>query len=477
MSNEPGERRRRRELERASEHAAQQAADESAGAAAAPPVTLAPLAPVHSRRELRELERARAAQELAAATPVDAPSRPALPTVAQQQPPVEPRIPAPPVPVASAVPAGPAVPKKLAPEPAVLQPAVRKAAVAPPAAARRAAVPNQAVPKHDLPGPASPSTASPSTAQATDGVSAPGGVRSYSKEAGPVTGHAMADSTSPEQPAIRRSRRSMRPQPVPDETARTPVVNPPATTGTIRMVVPEATANDRPARSEGSSTPSRGYPPVAPRRSALSPLVTSAGGGPVPPTASPSATPPSATPPSASPTSAGGGDFAWTTAAPPVSERTSAADRPAVRDLTPAPDQPAVPDQRDDDRLSAEAILAAQPDRTPARPARPGGAPLAPRWGHVPSGSFDAITRPPDDEEDSSAPVRLTAEAKEAGPVRRSTAYTVVQWLALVVLAFVLGFLVWLLIKGSNEPGAAGASAPAPTTSSSGTSWPHLGDL
>ena len=411
MSTEPGERRRRRELERAREHAAQQAAAPKVSAAVTPP------APVLSRRELRDLERAHTAQERSAATPIDAPARPAEPLAsptsqpAAQQPPPKPGTSSPKSPVAVA-------PKKVAPEPVAPKP------VATESVGRGSVAPTPTAVRH-----------------------------SYSKEAGPVSGGAPADAADepvvPKHPVTRQSRRSMRPQQSPTETARTPVVNPPATTGTIRIVVPEATANDRPARTEGSSTPGRGYPPVAPRRSALSPMVSSAGSSPAPPRPSPSATPPSATPPSA-----GGGDFVWPTKAAPGSEQ------------APGPD-----------RRGADDVVAASPDQVPALPARAGGAPLAPRWGHVPSGSFDAITRPPDDEEHPPVPVESSAEAKDASPARRSAAYTWLQMLALALLAFVLGFIVWLLIRGSAEPGATGASAPASTTSSSGTSWPHLGDL
>ena len=411
MSTEPGERRRRRELERAREHAAQQAAAPKVPAAVTPPV------PVLSRRELRDLERAHTAQERSAATPIDAPARPAEPLAsptsqpAAQQPPPKPGTSPPKSPVAVA-------PKKVAPEPVTPKP------VAAESVGRGSVAPTPTAVRH-----------------------------SYSKEAGPVSGGAPADAADepvvPKHPVTRQSRRSMRPQQSPTETARTPVVNPPATTGTIRIVVPEATANDRPARTEGSSTPGRGYPPVAPRRSALSPMVSSAGSSPAPPRPSPSATPPSATPPSA-----GGGDFVWPTKAAPGSEQ------------APGPD-----------RRGADDVVAASPDQVPALPARAGGAPLAPRWGHVPSGSFDAITRPPDDEEHPPVPVESSAEAKDASPARRSAAYTWLQMLALALLAFVLGFIVWLLIRGSTEPGATGASAPASTTSSSGTSWPHLGDL
>jgi hypothetical protein len=123
-----------------------------------------------------------------------------------------------------------------------------------------------------------------------------------------------------------------------------------------------------------------------------------------------------------------------------------------------------------------ETVKPAPRDSTAAKAARRGGAPLAPRWGHVPSGSFDAITRAPDGVE-LPVPVESKVEENDANPRTRAKSYTWLQMVALALVAFVLGFLVWLLIKGPTQPGATGASAPVPTTSSSGPSSPHLGEL
>jgi len=113
----------------------------------------------------------------------------------------------------------------------------------------------------------------------------------------------------------------------------------------------------------------------------------------------------------------------------------------------------------------------------------PGGSsrrpPLAPHWATIAPGSFDAITRPESDERapQPTTAARVDPEKPAARP--RRTSYTWLQMLTLALVAFVLGFLVWLLvIRGSSEPGATGAfPPPPPTPSSSGTPWSPQGEL
>ena len=107
-----------------------------------------------------------------------------------------------------------------------------------------------------------------------------------------------------------------------------------------------------------------------------------------------------------------------------------------------------------------------------------GGSPLTPRWGEVPQTSFDAITRPESDQVPGVSPARPESRETQAGPGPRGPSYTWLHFLALALVAFVLGFLVWLLVnRGSTQPGAASAFAPVPAMSTSATSSPHQGEL
>ena len=371
MSNEPGERRRRRDLERARELATQQAA-------AMPGPSSAEPAPPVSRRERRELERA--SEQATSAGPELAP-----PGLKQPEPP-----PAHPARAAAAADSHPSAPTDA-------QSDARKSFGVP------ALVPDVVELPRAVPiGPAGTAPPAP-----------------------PARVPRVPDALS---------RRAMRNAAVPVEPVRAPVVHPPTTTGTIRFV-PPAQVPAAPRLAGSTSTAARGYPPVAPQRANVMPHGVSA----VRPT------PPAALPPTSA---APGSQAAW----------------------SPLTDIPLPRTPRDGVGLGA---------------VDPGvGAPLAPRWGNVPPGSFDAITRPePEDGErplggDKPAAAAAAAAAPAPAPRARRWAYTWLQLLALALVAFVLGFLVWLLyIRGSAQPGAAGAFVPEPSTSSSSAiSSPHLGE-
>jgi len=442
MSNEPGERRRRRELERARELVKQQAAaeqptgsDGSAGPVASPP------SPPLSRRAQRDRKRAAVVATTRAAAAPPAGSTPSAAAVGPGQRTYSketeasggpesltvigrvPEVPAAPQPSTVARPAQARVAKVRAAEPVVAkvraaEPAVAKVRAAEPAVAKVRPAP--------LVG---PSTVRPDS-----------------------TGPAVPEP----RPVTSPSRRSMRTPTGPVDSVRTPVVHPPATTGTIRAVVPGV---DRPADrrvSTDGATAARVYPPVAPRRTSPAP---SAGAVIRTPSAARSTTPdvsPLTLPP-----------FVVGTAAP----ETAAPETAAPETVAPGSQAGWSP------LTDASAPSPARRGSTGTSPDTGGGAPLNPRWGHVPLGSFDAITRTPADDELLGAPAGPRTEERDAPPARRAASHTWLLMLALALVAFVLGFLVWLLIgKGSSGPGAVGASAPAPTISSSASSSPHLGE-
>lgn len=274
-------------------------------------------------------------------------------------------------------------------------------------------------------------------------------------------GEASAPDSRPAPAAMRNASKAA-------ESTRTPVVHPPATTGAIRSVAPAVAESPHRTESADGATAARGYPAVAPRRSALSPKAPAPGlpGAAVRPTSSaiaPSAalfgatgTPPEGGPAEMVPTAAA--DGAFTTPAPAQGRSGGATAGSTQRDLPPS--------------ASAAAGTQASAPGT----ARQGGEPLAPRRGHPPTGSFDALTRTPAEEARTANPVRSPVEEKDATSGPRAS-YTWMQVVALALVAFVLGFIVWQLFKGSTEPESPGASAPGSFTTSSGTTVSRLGDL
>ena len=453
MSNEPGERRRRRELERARELATQQAAAaaQSAGVgqarpsvrtpdvAANPPAQ--PPAPPVSRRVRRETERVTALASGDGAAPNQPASPPPLATAVPDQRTPATRTPATrpaesggetKFPVPGFVPDGPDAPATpTEPGAAPQRPARVPAQLRPAPPLREQAHPAPPTPSPPL----RPAQAPPPPSRPADDRPAENGFVARAKPSADSPDPAGLAGSPPQVPAA-LSRRARRTAAGPADSVRTPVVRPPDTTGTIRSVAPDA---ERPVKrpAGASSTGARGYPPVAPRRPSV-------------PRAAPTAAvaPPAVAPPAVAP--------------------------PAVAPATAAPDSPVAWNPLP----PAAAAATARPARSPIVSAETGGgAPLTPRWGNVPSGSFDAITRPEADEAPVDTPDPADSGATDPTSRPRRASYTWLQLGTLALVAFVLGFLVWLLIRGASEPLAAGAFAPTPTTSTSGAAWPHQGAL
>jgi hypothetical protein len=333
--------------------------------------------------------------------------------------------------------------------------------------------------------------------------------RTYSKDMGGTLGSAALSVAAPDpsaptpapaprgvrQPraeptAAQPSRRSRRSAFAPVEAARTPVVRAPSTTG-LRSVANPADPGSSSAGQDGL-TPGRGSRQVPAARAAVVPPVAV-----VPASAPPS---PAWTASDPSNTAVWSSSFRVDAAAPPELARPAGPAAPPERPVPlvqptfgafapsafapPALAPPALAPPALAPPAFAPPAFAPQGAAAPGSDPAPtddvgddgGGAPLAPRWGYVPSGSFDAITHPDADAEPLRAPVESFAEEREAPPQKHSASYTLLQGIALILVAFVLGFLIWLLIlRGSPSAGAAGAPAPAPTNSSSAISPAHQG--
>lgn len=131
-------------------------------------------------------------------------------------------------------------------------------------------------------------------------------------------------------------------------------------------------------------------------------------------------------------------------------------------DVSTLMDMPVVTDDVFPDEILAEPAVAhtePDPEPAPSKPQQPASGSALPEWHTITGSGHPAAVEPPQRQSHTSAPSREAAPARREG----SLLLTILQWIVIVVVAIVLGLLVWYAINrgfGEENPDAMGIFFP-----------------